>query len=260
MPALLTRLDRDPYDYDARRRLVVVCQAAGDHVQAHYQAAWLAWLAPQRYAASSSGAGLLRDRRARDRAAGWERSGPVGAVVAAVSAERSLLDTCLNGAIAQQAGRLRAEVRDSISQVEGAQAGDEHPDPVGRAALARLYLTLDDCLRSENTEASRRARPQALKKAAGLADAVAQSLPKSPGAHRQLAIIRARLAELEDRPELWEMAIEQAKTAQALDPGDQPLTEMIWALLLRAGQWAEANRWRTGGPSAAGKAATPPAG
>jgi hypothetical protein len=243
---LQARLEEDPYDYRARQQLVQAYQEAGGHAAGYYQAAWLAWLAPRRYA--QSGASLLRDRRERDRAAA-EGGAPAAAVIAAGDAARSLADTCLNGAISVQAPRLQAEVEELISRAEQADASASRADPVVRVALAHLYLTLDDCLLLEDTAASRRARPRALQKAASLAAAVAGWLPKSPAAHRTLAVARARLAQLENRAELWDLAIQECEMAQALDPDDPALSKMVWTLHLRAGHWAEAKRWQTGGPA-----------
>jgi hypothetical protein len=115
-------------------------------------------------------------------------------------------------------------------------------------ALAHLYLTLDDCLVLEGAGDSPRERPRALQKAISLASAVTDRLPKSSGAHLTLAIARARLAEIENREELWSMAIEECEMAQALDPDNLDLSPMVWTLHLRAGHWDEAKRWETGGP------------
>lgn len=244
----LSPLDKDPYDYRARKRLVETCQKRGDHVSAYYHAAWLAWLAPRRYAESAAGQKLLRDRQARDRAGAWQTTGPMPVIVGAVEANQLLASTCLNGATAQQAGRVGEEIAKLLTAAEQAAATVTYADAVSRMALARLNLALDDCLRLEGSESSRRARSQALKRAASLGTTVAVWLPKSPGAHHTLAIARARLADLESRSDLWELAVYEAETAQALDPEDQGLTEMVWILHLRAGHWAEAKRWQTGGP------------
>jgi len=241
-------LNADPYDYHARQQLVRAYQDAGDWTSAYYQAAWLAWFAPRRFADSPTGALLLRDRRARDQAAAWAASGQVAAVIAAADAARTVANTCLNGAVTTQASRLRDEVTGLISTAEQADSKLARPDPVARAALARLYLSLDDCLALDNTADSQRARPKALQKAASLASAVVGWLPKSPGAHLTLAIARARLAGLDNRAEFWDMAIEECRMAEALDPYDHALIGMIWTLYLRAGKWAEAKRWETGGP------------
>jgi len=69
-------------------------------------------------------------------------------------------------------------------------------------------------------------------------------LPESPGAHRTLAVIRARLAELDNQPELWDLAIAEANRARQLDPADTTLVEFLWTVHLRAGHWAEAKRWQ----------------
>lgn len=268
LASLRAALGKDPYSYNTRRRLVQTFAKRGDHLSAYYHAAWLAWLAPQRYAESEAGWKLLRDRRARDRAAASQTPGPTALVIAAVDADRLLARTCLDGAISQQASRLRAEITDLIAQAEQTEAAlgqianlpQSRPDPLSRLALARLYLTLDDSLRLEHAHDSQRARTQALRKAASLASAVALWLPKSPGAHRTLAIAWARLAQLGERSDLWELAIYECETAQALDPADQTLTEMVWTLHLRAGHWPEASRWQTGGPPGPGRAGMSPRG
>lgn len=241
-----------PYDYRARQRLVQAHLRTRDHVAAYYEAAWLAWMAPRAYADSPEGTAVLRDRRVRDRAAAASAGGPLWVIVAAADGGRLVAETCLNGAAGQHASRLRQDVADLVSQAEKADWGNGRKDAVTRSALAHLYLSLDDCLRLEDTPSSRRARPHVLKKAASLATAVVSWLPKSPGARRTLAEIRARLADLEDRSELWDLAIAEAEMAQALDPEDPSLVEMVWTLHLRAGHWADASRWETGGPSAHG--------
>jgi hypothetical protein len=242
-------LDADPYDYHARQQLARRYRQAGGYASAYYHAAWLTWLAPRQYAASDTGTQLLRDRRARDEAT-WVGFEAVAIAVAAVNAEQLVYDTCLNGALPGQASRLRAEVTDLLSSAEKTERQASRADAVARSALARLYLTLDDCLVMESSKAALRERPRVLQKAASLASGVAGRLPKSPGAHRTLAIARARLAEIENRPEHWDMAIEECETAQALDPYDPALSPMIWTLHLRAGHWADAQRWENGGPTA----------
>ena len=237
----------DPYDYHAREQLVRTYRQSGDFAAAYYHAAWLVWLAPKRYATSDVGIKLLHDRRGRDEAA-RAASEAVAVAASAVNAEELLFDTCLNGAIPGQSSRVRAEVTEMLRSAEDTDRRLGRPDPVARMALAHLYLTLDDCLVLDSAVDSARERPRALQKAVSLASAVAEDLPKSPGAHLTLAIARARLAGIENRTELWSMAIEECKMAQALDPYDPDLTPMIWTLCLRAGRWDEAKRWETGGP------------
>ena len=248
VPALQTRLARSPYDYEARRELVEACRRDGDHASAYYQAAWLAWLAPRSYAESGAGLVLLRDQRARDRAAVEGKAHGAAAVVAAMDGRRAFLDSCLNGAIVQQASRVRADLTKLIAVAEEAEGRVGRADPVARSAIAQLYLLLDACLVFEDTPESRRARPRAVQKAVSLATTVAAWLPESPGAHRMVAVSRARQAELENRTEWWEVAVEASRRAAALDPEDARLSEMVRALHLRAGQWSEARRWERGGP------------
>jgi hypothetical protein len=240
-PALAERAAVSLYDYEARAQLVAAYEQAGDYSSAYYQAAWLAWLGPRQCAESSAGARYLRDRRARDRAAskgGME----VAAVVAAMDAERHLSESCFNGVIAAQAERLRGQTADYITQVEKAAASQTR-DPVVRMALVHLYVTLDDVLAVQGGAAGWRERLPVLFKAAGQAEAVCAWLPESPGAHRALGVVRARIAQLQSRPEPWETAIAECERAYRLDPGDQRLPEFLWTLNLRAGHWEQASRW-----------------
>jgi hypothetical protein len=245
-------LSADPYDYRARQGMARTSRSSGDWASAYYQAAWLAWFAPKQFADSPEGARLLRDRRARDQAA-WEGSGGAAIAALAIETSESITSTCLNGAVVTQSGRLRDEVGNAIARAEQMDGRLDHPDPVARAALARLYLLLDDCLVLDAAPESRRARLKMLQKASSLASAVVDWLPKSPGAHLTLATARARLASLENRAEFWDMALEECEMAQALDPADPALSDMIWTLHLRAGHWAEAKRWENGGPEVKGR-------
>jgi len=248
----------DPYDYRAREQLVRTHRQSGNYAAAYYHAAWLAWLAPRRYAASDAGTTFLRDRRGRDQAS-WAASEAVAVAAAAVNAERLLFDASLDGAIPGQSTRLRAEVTEMLGSAEETDRRLARPDPVARMALAHLYLTLDDCLLLDIAPDSARERPRLLQRAVTLASAVAERLPKCPGAHLTLAIARARLAAIDNRAELWSMAIEECELAQALDPYNPDLSPMIWTLHLRAGQWDEAKRWETGGPPVSPKPdKTPP--
>jgi hypothetical protein len=180
-------------------------------------------------------------------------------VIAAVDAARHLTESCFNGVIADQAARLQKQTADQIAQAEKAAAALESRDPVVRMALVQLYLTLDDTLALQATPASRReqlsapgvwrpaarsaAQSLALRKAAGQAQAVCDWLPQSPGAHRTLGLVRARMAALENVRELWELAIAECQKAYQLDPKDPTLPELLWTLNLRAGHWEEAKRW-----------------
>ncbi len=236
-------LARDPYAYPTRERLVAEALHAGDYAAAYRHSAWLAWLAPRRYGDSNAGLPLLRDADARRRAARGQ-AGPVAVVIAAVRAQQLLSNTCFNGAIAQQAPRLRREITDLLARAERAEARDRRPDPLSRIALAHLCLSLDDALAFEAAANARRARLKLLQQAASRAAAVAAWLPESPGPHRTLSVVRARLAELDNRSELWELAIAEAERALQLDPDDTSLLELLWVLNLRAGRWAEAKGWQ----------------
>lgn len=236
-------IDRDPYAHAARQALVGQARDAGDHAVAYYHAAWLAWLGPRQYADSDAGLAYLRDRATRDRAS---RSDAVSLapVLAAVEAKELLANSCCNGAIGQQAGRLFATITDLIARAEEAEAQSGGRDPAARIALAHLYLSLDDALIFAGASDRRRSRLRILRQAASRAAAVVSWLPESPGAHRTLAVVRARLAELDNEPELWDLAIAEAARAHQLDPADASLVELLWTLHLRAGHWAEAKGWQ----------------
>ena len=242
--ALEARLQADPYDHQARNQLVQACRQSRRYQNAYYHAAWLTWLAPRDQAQSASGFHYLRDRRARDRAAASVPDGSIFVVVTTVRASQMLNDACLNGTLPQQTARLRAELSDLVASAEAAADRIGVRDPVARVALARAYLTLDDLLSLEQTPASREARPSVLRKAASLASAVVAWLPDSPGAHRTLCLIYARRAELEQRAELWDLAIAEGERAQQLDPTDPTLPELLWGLHLRAGHWETAETRR----------------
>ncbi len=246
------RLRRDPYDYATRSDLVVLYRDSGNHAAAYYHAAWLAWLGGKEYAESGAGLAFLRKRSNRDRASGG-LSSDITPIVAAVDARRLLYDTCLNGAIAQQAARLRRDISSLVEQAERAAAEGGRRDPVMRMALAQIALTLDDALMFENTEDATRARPRFLRAAASRAQAAAALLPEAPGPHRTLAVIRSRMAELGNEAALWELAIGEAERAWKLDPSDHDLAEFLWALHLRAGHWQGAELWQARVEGAAGE-------
>jgi hypothetical protein len=236
-------IDRDPYAHDARQALVAQARDVGDHAIAYYHATWLAWLGPRQYADSDAGLSYLRDRATRERASRSD-AGSLAPVIAAVEAKELLANSCCNGAIGQQAGRLSAGITDLIARAEEAEARSGGRDPVARIALAHLYLSLDDALTFAGASDRRRSRLRILRQAASRAAAVVAWLPESPGAHRTLAVVRARLAELDNQPELWDLAIAEANRAHQLDPADASLVEFLWTLHLRAGHWAEARRWQ----------------
>ncbi len=236
-------IERDPYAHSARQALVTKARNAGDYAVAYYHTAWLAWLAPRRYADSDAGLPYLRDRATRDRASRND-AGSLAPVIAAVEAKELLANSCCNGAIGQQAGRLSATITDLIARAEEAEARSGGRDPVARIALAHLYLALDDAVIFAGGSDRRRSRLDTLRQAASRAAAVVAWLPDSPGAHRTLAVVRARLAEIDNQSELWDLAIAEADRARQLDPGDASLVEFLWTLHLRAGHWAEAQRWQ----------------
>ena len=249
--ALEARLARSPYDDAARQDLVAAYRDSRDYGPAYYHAAWLAWLAVGQYADSDLGSAFLRTREFRDRASRSDLRG-LQVVLAAAEAQRKLHDTCFNGAISQQAGRLRKDIADLLARAAAAESGAARNDPVVRIALARLALTLDDALIFENTSASHRARPAVLRSAASRATAVAAWLPDAPGPRYTLALARARLAELDNRSAFWDLAIAEAQRALQLDPDNPRIVELLWTLHLRAGLWAEAREWESRVGSSAG--------
>ena len=287
------QVSRNPYDYEAHRLLVNAYRRAGRYDRAFVEAAWLAWLAPKEYAESEQGLLYLRDRRARDRAAnaragegtpippptreGVRRLGACATVVAAVDVRRSLYDCCADGAIAQQATRLRTEVEETLTELQRTPAGGvagqgtraAERGPVARMAMTDIYLALDDILVLEGASDSQRARTQALRAAASQAEAASAAVPEAPGPHRALAVIRGRLAELNGSPArgggiaapdpawMWNLAIAEGEQAYRLDPKDTTLPEMLWVLTLRAGRWEEAKRWETVATAGGGGSGAP---
>ncbi len=235
-----------PDEYSARQTLVDGLRLNGDLAGAYRTAAWLAWLAPRRYSESSQGAGFLRDRGNRDRAAADSQT--LAPVIAAADADRRLRDACLRGTIAQQAERLRRDIADMLAEAEAAAADGGRNDPVTRMALAQLGITLDDAITLESAGGAgssvQVSRESVLRTAATRAAAVAAWLPQAPGPHRSLAIIRGRLASLDGRSELWDEAIAEANRTYELDAADPYLPELLWTLNLRAGHWTEAVTWR----------------
>jgi hypothetical protein len=237
-------LARHPYDYQSRQKLVGGCRESGDLTAAYYHAAWLAWLASREYADSDAGSALLRNREMRDRAAREQGSSGIAVILSAVDAKQLIAASSLNGTIAQQAARLSHEIADLLARAEQIESEERRQDPVVRIALAQIALSLDDALYLDRADRSRRSRLLILRTAAGRAASVAAWLPDAPGPHRLLATIRARMAELDNRSELWSMAIEEAERARALDPADQALAEMLWVLNLRAANWQAARTWQ----------------
>jgi len=246
-----SELAHKPYNYLARQLLVDELRQDGSYASAYWHAAWLTWLASRQYSDSDEGAGLLRDRRNRDRAASWQSEG-LTATIAAVDAQHLLYDSCLNGSIAQQAERIRREIAAMLAHAEEADAKAGRNDPVARMALVQLGITLDDAILLDTTGDDHTSRLSVLRIAATRAAAVAAWLPQAPGPHRSLAIIRARLADLpagrradmDGRGELWDTAIAEADRALELDPSDPYLPELLWTLHLRAGHWTQAAAWQ----------------
>jgi hypothetical protein len=237
-------LARHPYDYPSRQKLVGEYRQLGDYGSAYYHAAWLAWLASREYADSDLGAGFLADREASDRAAGDHRRGAVSIVVGAVEAKRLLHRACLNGTVSQQTARLQRDIRELLARAEQVELERRRHDPVVRIALAHLALSLDDALAFDPAAEHGRARLSILRTAASRASSVSGRLPDCPGPHRLLARIRARMADLEGRRELWELALNDAERGHSLDPSDAAVVEFLWVLNLRAGNWSAAGEWR----------------
>jgi hypothetical protein len=239
----IARGPQDPYNYLARERLVTSSRRAGEYDAALYHAAWLYWLAPREYAERAEE--VLGDRQVLDRARRAGREGPVEVVLAAVEARRVRLDVCLSGRVESQAPVREERITNLIARAEAAQVRGGGSDPVIRGALADLYLTLDDIISLSGSPARVKARRQTLHRAVAAAEAVTQSLPNAPGAYRLLTVARARLAELSNDPEEWDLAITACAHALAPDPDDAALCETMWGLHLRAGHWEEAKRWQS---------------
>ncbi|MBN1459639.1 MAG: hypothetical protein JXA57_08875 [Armatimonadetes bacterium] len=237
------RFEGGHLDDPTRAELVASCLQSGDYATAYYHAAWLTWLSASLYAESDGGAGVLRNRSIRDRAA-RSRPDDMLPITLAVEAEQLVYGTCLNGAIAQQSTRLHRDLEALRVRAERAASESAPRDPIVRLALARLSLTLDSVMMFEVTKATDQERISVLRTAASRAGAVADWRPDAPGAHRLLAIIRARLAEIDNHPAQWQLAIKEATRAFELDPTDRSLAEMLWVLHLRAGNWDEARKWQ----------------
>jgi protein involved in temperature-dependent protein secretion len=249
--SLQEHVRRNPYDYAARRDLIMAQSKSGDLAAAYHHAAWMAWLGPRECVESAEGSAFLRSRANRDRVR-RESASDVATVAAAVEARQLLLGTCLNGAIAQQATRLRRELFDHAERAQATAAGASTNDPVVRMALAHLALALDDALTFEAAASAKRARLGVLRAAASRAQAAASMLPEAPGPYRLLAVVRSRMAELDNDPRLWDLAISEAERARQLDPSDSHLAQLLWTLHLRAGHWEEAKLWEQRVAAAAG--------
>lgn len=238
-----TRLGTGSLDDSARAELVMSSLASGDQASAYYHAAWLTWLSSSLYADSEAGAGVLRNRVLRDHAA-RSRLDAMLPITLAVEAEQLVSRTCFNGAIAQQTTRLRRDLEELRARAERAASETAPGDPIVRLALAHLAVTLDSVMMFEITKTTDQERVSLLRTAASRAGAVAEWRPEAPGAHRLVAIIRARLAEIDNSSAQWELAIAEATRAFELDPTDQSLAELLWSLHLRVGNWTEARRWQ----------------
>ena len=239
-PEAIERILADsPCDFESRSLAVSGYHDEGQYALAYYHAAWLAWLGPGEFRTRPSGAHFLFDRDHRDRAAA-QSGDDLAAALPAVAAQRMLADSCIGGTIAQQASRLR---KDIAAMLERAQAAAGRSDPVARMALVQLALSLDDAILLDGG-ASDPSRIPLLRTAAAGAETVAAWLPVAPGPHRTLAIIRARLADMGSRAEVWQMAIAEAERARALDPSDPYLAELLWTLYLRVGDWQKAAVWQ----------------
>jgi hypothetical protein len=238
----LTGAPRDPYDYAARQRLVTSARRTGDFPSALYHAAWLAWLAPRKYAGPAQS--ILEDRRLVDPARRAVQGDPVAAVLAALDAHRARREVWLSGHVPSQSPLRQERIAALAAQGEAIQARLNGPDPVVRLALADLYLTLDDVITFSTDPTRVKERGRVLRQAVAAAGSVTEGLPAAPGAYRTLALARARLADLDNDPEEWDLAVTACAHALALDPDDQALCELMWSLHLRAGHWEEAERWQ----------------
>jgi len=161
-----------------------------------------------------------------------------------VTARQRLVDTCLRGTITTQPSFLQREVSQLLAEAERKARVLAKGDPVVRAALVDLSLTVDDALRFEGGSRGRRERLKVLRRAAGLAESGVAQLPESSGAHRLLGLVRARRAELDAQAELWDSAVTEFEAAYRLDPGNLLVADTLRVLSLRAGRWEEARRWQ----------------
>jgi len=237
-------LQRSPYDDNIRSHLIEIYRDSRSYSSAYYHAAWLSWLSSRQYADSDLGISFLRERSNRDRVTATDNA-RLAPVRAAVQAQQMLYDTSLNGAVAHQTARLHNEIKRILTQAEGQAATTREADPVSRIALVHIGLALDDALVLEKATANTSERVSVLRIAVSRASAVATWLPNSPGAYRSLAIVRARLAEIDNRSDRWDLAIADAEKAFALDPEDPALANLLWTLTLRAGHWSDAKLWQS---------------
>ncbi len=243
LSSVLAAAESNPYDYAARQRRAKDMRQVRDYPEALYQSVWLAWLAPQSYRVAAEPA--LRDRDLLQRAHRAAASEPIQQILdAALEASQAIADTCLNGAIAQQTGRLEEDIAAFVEEAESARANLNADDPLARLALAQLYLCWDDVLRFQRDPSRDRERLRLLRRAAGAAEAAAQALPQAPGVYRTEAIVRARLGEIGNGKDQWSEAIAAATRAAELDPDNASLYDLLWGLNLRAGRWDDAARWR----------------
>jgi len=235
----------NPLDFDARSLAVSGYYSQRQYGAAYYHAAWLAWLGPGEFRARSTGLPFLFDRERRDRA-GAEAGEDLAAVLAAVAGQRMVADSCLGGTIAQQAPRLRKQIGamlERAQEISGQASPTPRRDPVARMALVQLALSLDDTILLD-AGPSDPSRLPILRSAVTGAEALAAWLPEAPGPRRTLSIIRARLAGIDGRRELWHTALAEAERAHRLDPSDPYLAEVLWTICLRLGDWRQAAVWQ----------------
>ena len=229
------------YGYAARQALVTRLATNGDDAGALYQAAWLAWLAPNRYAGPARS--QLRDAAFLNRAQRGAGGRPAEVALAALSAQRLFYDTCGAGATLPRAARLEDSISQTLARAEAVQARLAQNDPVARAAMVVLYLTRDDVMCLRNGAVRGQERKPLLRKAVSLAESVVDAAPEAPGGYLLLAKLRARLAALTGETTQWEAALAACTQAVAADPDDPVLIEMMWGLQLRAGHWEQAKEW-----------------
>ncbi len=230
----------DPYDYQARQRLATEAGNRGDYPTAAYHAAWLAWLAPHTFAGSAEAA--LRDSNLLPRLRRPGSPGTLAILLAALRAHQEVAEACREGTVVSQSLRLQNTVAELTTKAEEAQVALEENDPLARAALADLSLSLDDALRLAGKSA--RDRKPVLRRALASAEAATRLLPNAPGGYRLAAAAWARSAELSNDPGEWDLAITACAHALSADADDPILWELMWTLHLRAGHWEEAKRWQ----------------
>jgi hypothetical protein len=64
------------------------------------------------------------------------------------------------------------------------------------------------------------------------------------------------MADLDNHPSLWDLALGEAERAYGLDQNDPALAEMLWVLSARVAHWGAARKWEAVAEEAVGEHAT----